>query len=329
MSFRKKLIKLSLLIAILYIINLFLLDLRISKTAKSIDIVDITVRNQIKVEKEVPINRTIKQQSIIDKQLNDLECDTHWEHLNREIYFKRTNQFYLIDVSQFHTFYVINSEKVIFPMRLQLQMHLWFKDVYLTNYSSPEILIDRPWSVDQYGLGSISLQLDLNNLLETKYHINLSIHLNMLNVKFHYQDLVSKRYNSKLLQLKLKYLRTPQGKKPKTSAICLKCLFLERKDYKHFSWWLKLNKRAGYDKIIMCNNSIPNTVEFKQVFKRHSNFIQVNELKCLPNFLPAFPDQYYLSKYTDLVFGLKQDVFNGLILNEVNCILIIISKKIL
>lgn len=329
MKFRDKLLKLILVVFFVYIFNVIQFSKDNAQQSK-IKIKDFTLsinnqsRGLLLRNRHTHFNRIAHKtnqqprKALRNRTLLDMKCDTEWEHLNREIYFKRTNQFYFVDESLFHTFYVTHSAKILFPLKLELWMLVYFRDAYLTDYTSNVIVIKRPWAAHEYGLGSIDLRLDLKQLLEQKYQIDFKIHLDSINVEFFYHDLTTKQNTTKPLKLILKYLRTPKENKEKTSLICVKCLFMGATEYKHFSWWLELNKRSGYDKIVMCNNSIPDTDEFRAIFKKHSGFVQVNQLQCLPNFLPSIPGEYYVDGYSDLALALRQDIFSGLILNEVS-----------
>jgi len=90
---------------------------------------------------------------------------------------------------------------------------------------------------------------------------------------------------------------------------------MQTNEYKHFNWWIEMNKRSGYDKIIMCNNSIPNTNEFNRILKKNKNFLHLNRLNCFPNFRADFKSFYFQDIFN--FNALNQDIFNGLIVNEV------------
>jgi len=113
-----------------------------------------------------------------------------------------------------------------------------------------------------------------------------------------------KRLNFECGMFKSKVEMSPirKNNKEKNAVICTEPLFLENKDYSSLSWWIEINKLSGYKKIILYNNSIPNTREFNRIFDEHKNFVEINQLKCLPNFIkPNEPK--YLTHYNEFLSG--------------------------
>lgn len=260
-------------------------------------------------------NSDIEVQTTTSK-LEQSICDSVWSHIDRKLYFKQSNQFYFIDESKFNTFFVVDTAKSLFPLNLRIHLLIYFNGEFLTELKSNTIVHDKPWSLEEYGLGSINEPIDLKNFLLQNHNINLTLHVSNITVKVLYHDINNNKKSNQLLNLNIKYLRTPEHTKPKSTLICSKCLFTDTKGYKNFQYWIELNKRAGYDKIWLCNNSIPNTDDFNQIFKKHADFIEIHQLKCLPNFLPNSKG-FYVNHYSELEKALKQDVISGLILNEV------------
>lgn len=87
-------------------------------------------------------------------------------------------------------------------------------------------------------------------------------------------------------------------------ALCLKPIYLSEKDLNSFKWWIEMTKYIGYSKIIVYNNSIPNNPGFNELFKLNSDYIDVYDMKCLPNFIdhPLDPNsQKYFRFFTDLI----------------------------
>ena len=77
----------------------------------------------------------------------------------------------------------------------------------------------------------------------------------------------------------MKYLRSrPNGTQKSTRPIVCsgKCFWYKPKDFKDLFWWIELHKQAGYDKIFFCNNSIPDTNEFREIFEMNKNFTLIN-----------------------------------------------------
>lgn len=249
-------------------------------------------------------------------ELDESNCDTVWSHIDRKLYFKQSNQFYFIDEAKINAFFVVDTAKSRFPLHLVIRFLIYFNGKFLSELKSNTIVHDKPWSLEEYGLGFINEPIDLKKFLLQNHKIDLASHLSDITVKLSYHDIKNNQQTSQLLNLNIKYLRTPEHTKPKVTLICSKCLFIGTNGYKNFQYWVELNKKAGYDKIWLCNNSIPNTEDFNRIFKKHADFIEISQLKCLPNFLPNSKG-FYVNHYSELEKALKQDVISGLILNEV------------
>jgi hypothetical protein len=84
------------------------------------------------------------------------------------------------------------------------------------------------------------------------------------------------------------------------SIVCTEPIYLEKKDFKEFEWWVELNRMIGYEKIVIYNNSIPNTIEFNNLFEQNKNFIDLYQLNCLPNFVIEGREKF-LRHYRELI----------------------------
>jgi hypothetical protein len=99
-------------------------------------------------------------------------------------------------------------------------------------------------------------------------------------------------------------------------------LAIQPSDYKDLFWWIEMHKQAGYKKIIFCNNSIPNTQEFGDIFEKNKNFIEIIQLNFLPNFMEknvsTLVTHKYLNSYHPLGshYHVDSDLFNVMITNE-------------
>ena len=310
MSFRKNILKITLCVIVFYLFNLIILN-SLNKKSKILATDSVQKTN----------NETIKCEN------HCTYCDSFvWVNLDRKMYFKQTNQFYLIDTNKFHTFYVIDITRSKFPIRLIIKFFIFYKQKQLTVYDSNELVLNQPWSVNEYGLGSIEFDLNLKDYLINNHSINFETDLKFLNIKFYYQDLTSSQMTSRLLKLNMKKLRTNVSSKWNTSLLCAKCYYMQTNEYKHFNWWIEMNKRSGYDKIIMCNNSIPNTNEFNRILKKNKNFLHLNRLNCFPNFRADFKSFYFQDIFN--FNALNQDIFNGLIVNEVIIFCLLYTVKL-
>jgi len=110
MSFRKNIFKITVFVIVFYLFNLIILN-NFNKNSKILITDSVPKTN----------NETVK----CDKHC--IYCDSSvWVNLDRKIYFKQTNQFYLIDTNKFHTFYVIDITRSKFPIRLIIKFFIFY-----------------------------------------------------------------------------------------------------------------------------------------------------------------------------------------------------------
>ena len=124
-----------------------------------------------------------------------------------------------------------------------------------------------------YEWNSLSQNFDLLKLLKKDSYDEI------LNKDYKFQLYISNSNNTleetlNPIDVKLKYIRSRPGQEKKGSIVCSKCLWLKQKDHQDLFWWIELNRRAGYKKIVFCNNSIPNTKEFNDLFEKNKDFVE-------------------------------------------------------
>jgi hypothetical protein len=70
------------------------------------------------------------------------------------------------------------------------------------------------------------------------------------------------------IELKIKNLRKINNDpKVEYAMICSKCFqYNDATSANTYKWWFELHKKIGYSKVRFCNNSIPNTPAYKDVF---------------------------------------------------------------
>ncbi len=169
----------------------------------------------------------------------------------------------------------------------------------------------------------------------SEYHaIYVDARLAITNTKIDYEkfetllsveDAVTRAVTKKYIQVKIKYLETPDNMK-NSSMICTKCLHLTKKnDYVSLKWWIELNKRIGYQKIFICDHMIEKDASFRKLFDQNRHILEVGTLKCIPNLQRYSEDrnELYLPEYKSLTNGPdrvydvdKLDRFNEIVLNE-------------
>ena len=104
----------------------------------------------------------------------------------------------------------------------------------------------------------------------------------------------------------------------KDAMICSKMFYLDTKDYKKLNWWLEINRKNGFKKIVLYNNSIPNTKDFNNLFLKYQDFIEIKPMHYFPDIFQN--SQKFVEKMQDLykpwqnIFEIN--VFEILLFNE-------------
>ena len=48
-------------------------------------------------------------------------------------------------------------------------------------------------------------------------------------------------------------------------------------------WWIEANKLFGYKKLVLCNHSFPDTDDYRRLFDKHKDFVQVYQMHYFPS----------------------------------------------
>ena len=63
--------------------------------------------------------------------------------------------------------------------------------------------------------------------------------------------------------------------------ICTKMFFLKKEDFSMLERWFTINENIGFDKIVLFNNSIPNTAEFNKLFYNYKDLVEIKQMHYL------------------------------------------------
>jgi hypothetical protein len=267
---------------------------------------------------------TLSDINIENQMINKNKFNTYnmprnhvWEEMNSKIFFKRTSAFYIIERSFLRIYFIQKKEiehELDFRIEIKLNEeeihHIYLKKASIKHYSG----------FDSYSWNSLSYKIDLLKLLKKDSYNDI---LNK-NYKFHLYIVNSNNTLEETLypiDVNLKYIRSRPGQQKEGSIVCSKCFWLKQEDYKDLFWWIELHRQAGYKKVIFCNNSIPNTKEFNDLFERNKDFVELSQLNFIPNFInnPQNSTLHnYLNFYDQLSpnFAIDSDIFNIMITNE-------------
>ena len=256
------------------------------------------------------IIRTIKNEPPLRNQI--------WEQLNQNVFFKRSSAFFIIERLLLRVFLVCSPQpdyEYNAHLRIELD-HGEIHHIHLKNGTKRQHA-----AFGNYVWKSLDFKI---NLLD---YIKLNDYDEILQATKSFHLYLSDSNRSEtvhFIDVKMKYIRSRPNKSQKAhSVVCSKCFWYKPRDYKDFFWWIELHKQAGYEKIFFCNNSIPDTREFREIFEKNKHFIQLSQLNYLPNLMASNSNRSskshnYLNYYHELgaYYHVDSDLFNMMMTNE-------------
>ena len=220
-----------------------------------------------------------------------------WEQINNDSFLKRSAAFYFIDKREIRLFMVRHTNRTLHQKHYLKNLTVLFKNKssFNLNFNDNSSI----FQIDKY---------DSNKLFQfVLLSLNLTILNNFDDVKkmflFIRDDL--NQTNQAPIDVKIKYFHSKIATKKLDSAICSKCYryFSNNTDHTRFEWWIEMNRLFGYNHIYICNNSIPNSNEYRRVFKKYDGFVHVYQMNTIPDFIEPANKHIYMNNMLDLKDG--------------------------
>ena len=248
-------------------------------------------------------------------------CETEgpWTVLSDYLFFKKGAAFYFLDANFFRLHFISSvaaKDEISSKLNLDLEINDLQRNKIL-KHSIPVSYSYITWVVESSQVGFIQADFNL-----TKLSIEKELDLFKLKLSLRVSSKLTKQMTDQSISVIIKNMRSNYDMK-KSALICSKCVYLKSEnDFKNFETWLELNKRNGYDQVIVCNQSIDDTAQFQRIFKKFSSFLKMKQLNCLPNLESENKlKTKYLTDFKGLrkngeFFIYKFDIINQLVLNE-------------
>ena len=214
----------------------------------------------------------------IKKQNNLKNWEDEWTVLNDTFYFKKSAAYLFKDYNYLYLYFVAKTRFAVnFNLKLKIyesnsNQHL--EEIFFENLQSSRIII---WGNRDSDHGLYTLKAYF------KQSENLKKYLTRKELAIHAFPFISNQIISKnpiILKIKNK-----KEKLKKDIMVCSKMLSLENKDYKILEDWIRIHKQIGYQKIVLHNNSIPNTSNFNNLFLKNQDFVVIKENKFYPDII--------------------------------------------
>ena len=283
---------------------------------------NISSKNEYELNFDIVLKEPLNKSTELLRSANfDKYCDLkgEWSNLNNEHFFKNGSSFYIIDQSRAHIYFLTRSKKIN-ELELLLSVKINKKEEFKFKVRGKA---SNPWFVNGYASCSISFFFNLKEILYTEKKIDLIQNLNRIEISCHIRDIKKNKWTTIPLNLKLKNL---QKEKKKSAILCAKCLYLNANEYLHLNWWIELNKRGGYEKIVICNQSMEsnykkvNRLDFADVINSYGDFIELEQLECIPDLTSPISSQ---ARYFNTFKMLKLNGhFNGFMVETINILVL-------
>jgi hypothetical protein len=66
------------------------------------------------------------------------------------------------------------------------------------------------------------------------------------------KNLITNRQTQKKIPVKMKHFMNKESMRRNLSFICAKFIHMKKEDAKFLRWWIKFNRKSGYEKIHKC-----------------------------------------------------------------------------
>jgi hypothetical protein len=233
-----------------------------------------------------------------------------WQILNNNLFIRVKTAFYFIDEKKISIFlqcldefygHDLNYLKFAFdvkiynkkdPLNKIAQFYLQNINVkWFTRRTPPVKIPITSTNVQLYAY------LDLEMFKETRHidsmnEIQMSLEVSAL-------DKNTKKFTStepSSINVVMKYRYTQK----QAIYFCAEPTYFEDKNHVDLKWFTELNRQIGFDRVIISNNSVPNTKDFNKIFSNNRDILEVVQYNYLPNFLHPNSSQRFVNNLEDL-----------------------------
>ena len=211
-----------------------------------------------------------------------------WEQLNKNVFFRRTAAFYIVNHSLLR-FFMLKKSNTTDDLALFVELLVEYKqrtyNLTVNNYVSLNHMAHR------YFYEFFTLEVDNFDLigeLRANYNLTLDVSHGSIQKEFSIKAFISDSDVRTLYPLDVQVKQWQENSK-QGAIICSDCYFYgDGKlpiNYEQFVWWIETSRRFGYKKLVICNTSIPNSRPYIDLFAKHKDFIELYDLKHFPNFV--------------------------------------------
>jgi hypothetical protein len=189
----------------------------------------------------------------------------YWEKLEPLIFFKLSLGYYFIDKQYGRVLFLTHEQnKLNFTVRL----YIYKKDYLIlkNQIETPRIEMEI-YKKMHARIYSLYLDFKLEKSFESE-RMNFNNNPNDYKMEIFIRNNINNQTTQSPIELKIKNLRKIKNDpQVEYAMICSKCFqYNDDTPANTYKWWFELHKQIGYSKVRFCNNSIPNTPAYNDVF---------------------------------------------------------------
>ena len=235
-----------------------------------------------------------------------------WEVLNDTFYFKKSAAYLFKDSNYTYIYFISKIRfKETFNLRLKIYDLKTQEKLTEVNLKDQKCLKYNSWGNDHSDHGFYVLKGYFNEINILKKYLNdekkLSIHA--------FPFISDQTITHNPIDLKIKNLREKDELK-KEIMICTKMVSIEPKDYKMFEDWILINRKFGYEKIVLYNNSIPNRDNFNDLIFNNQDILELKQNKFYPDIINN--SNVFIENYLKIIDpkSFARGIYEVLLMNE-------------
>lgn len=242
------------------------------------------------------------------------ESKEEWQIINDNIYIRLNTAMYLQDDKQMTIVIQIDDKKFGNNMKhLKFAFNIEIFDaaskLSLARFDLHDIKMRRLYN--NFGIHNVQLYalLDLNAKLHSspsidRLHTKIDLP-NRLEMRFlvSVQESSTKQTFTTLDSIKVDIKNRLSSSRD--IYFCTEPVYFEKESSADMQWFVGITSQIGFNKIIITNNSIPNTNELNNLFEKNNNFVEIIQLHQLPNLVKPQLNKKYLH-HIQADFGLDE-----------------------
>ena len=203
-----------------------------------------------------------------------------WELLNNDIFISRKFSYYFRSDNLVST--IILTKEFTLPYLTCLVQVFTDKNHEKSFFVKPNF----EYLHSSGHIAAYKLECPLEGLINVRKENSQKFKLYMIH-KYSFLYLVTVSHERTKRAINLEIISKNRLSNERKSAICGPMLYLDSKSYENFKYWLEINIKIGYQKIVLNIISLENKAKFYRLFDKYKDVVDIKPYEFIP-------DLYYL-----------------------------------